>query len=255
MPRYIVGGNRKRELAIQLALMARIEAKFARTIRRQINQSMKAGIDQYEKDGSDFGVEAVVRSYNSQIQSSIAADWRSAAETFGNRILDAGKKSKRIEVKLDLGDVFGQSVNDFIRTYTATKVRQISQTTVRQIRAAISAGEVEGLGVREIARQIRDRVPSIARVRSEVIARTETHTAANYGASEAALATGLELRKEWLAAEDDRTREDHALADGQIVGMAEMFEVGDIFMKYPGDPSAPPEQVINCRCSVGYLEA
>lgn len=58
------------------------------------------------------------------------------------------------------------------------------------------------------------------------------------------------LRKQWIAVLDDRTRPDHAHADGQIKNMSEPFEVGESLLMYPSDSSlgAPLSQTINCRC-------
>lgn len=52
--------------------------------------------------------------------------------------------------------------------------------------------------------------------------------------------------------DDGRTRESHAEADGQIVGINEQFEVGGELLDFPGDGS--PENTYNCRCAIGYVE-
>lgn len=255
MPKYLLSQSRTREIALQVALQKRLEARFEKTMRTQLTKAMRAGVDQYEKDGSDFGVEARIRSGNPQLASAMGREWRASMEVFGNRVLDANqKRNPKMIVKQTQKDVFDQAVNDYIRQWTGTKVTQVSQTTVKQVRNLIERGEREGLGTEEIGRSIRQSIPGIASYRAATIARTETHTASNIGAMAAAQATGLNLRKEWLAAEDDRTREDHADADGQIVGLNETFTVGGVQMMEPGDPSAPPEQVINCRCGVAFLE-
>jgi SPP1 gp7 family putative phage head morphogenesis protein len=255
MPRYLITPSRRREIALQISLQKRLEARFEKTMRSQLTKAMRAGVAQYEADGSDFGVEARIRSGNPQLASAMGKEWRASMEVFGGRILDANEKRNRgMLKKQNQADIFQTTISDFIRTWTATKVTQISQTTVRQVRRLISQGEEEGLGVETIARNIRKQIPVISAFRAATIARTETHTAANIGAQAAAEATGLNLNKEWLAAEDDRTRPDHADADGQIVGLTETFTVGGIEMKEPGDPSAPPEQTINCRCGIAFLE-
>ena len=61
-------------------------------------------------------------------------------------------------------------------------------------------------------------------------------------------------KKEWNAILDSRTRETHAEADGQVVGLMEYFQVGDSLMMFPGDTSmgAGPELWINCRCIAQY---
>jgi hypothetical protein len=60
--------------------------------------------------------------------------------------------------------------------------------------------------------------------------------------------------KEWVAILDDKTREDHADADGQIVGMEEDFTVGGDELAHPGDASRTTlDNVINCRCTVVYF--
>ena len=63
---------------------------------------------------------------------------------------------------------------------------------------------------------------------------------------------GVKMTKNWVATEDDRTRETHAAADGQTVKLDADFEVGDAELEFPSDPNGPPEEVINCRCAVTY---
>ena len=58
--------------------------------------------------------------------------------------------------------------------------------------------------------------------------------------------------KEWVPIEDDRTRIDHSDAVNQIVPIKSPFLVGGAELMFPGDPSGPPEQVINCRCAAAY---
>lgn len=55
-------------------------------------------------------------------------------------------------------------------------------------------------------------------------------------------------QKMWVAHHDDRTRDTHRAADGQIVPVDGTFTVGGYAMSHPGDRSAPPGETINCRC-------
>jgi len=86
-----------------------------------------------------------------------------------------------------------------------------------------------------------------------MVARTGTPGAANFGAQAAANATGLILRKDWVAAGGGRTRDDHRRAGGRVVAMDAPFIVGGDRLMYPGDPRGSAEQVINCRCSVSHI--
>lgn len=87
--------------------------------------------------------------------------------------------------------------------------------------------------------------------RAERIARTET-----IGASNAAIdARAQRLRdagetvyRQWWAHLDKRTRSAHRVAHRQTVTGESSFRVGGSDMRYPGDPNAPADLVINCRC-------
>ena len=95
--------------------------------------------------------------------------------------------------------------------------------------------------------------------RTEMIARTETIRASNAGSDELFRQWGVP-EKEWIATQDDRVRTlekgewGHLEADGQRVGMNEMFVLkgpdGErVECQYPGDPSLPLAAMLNCRCS------
>lgn len=96
----------------------------------------------------------------------------------------------------------------------------------------------------------------LLQTRGETIARTETTQALNHGRQtkmeDVAARTGGEVIKTWEATSG--ARHSHARADGQDRPLHEPFEVGGHQLMYPGDTSlgAPPDEVINCRCSVTY---
>lgn len=84
-----------------------------------------------------------------------------------------------------------------------------------------------------------------------MIARTEVISASNYGAYEAIVQADVGGQKEWIATRDNRTRETHWNLDGEAVGINEKFSNG---LEYPGDPSGEPGEIINCRCTIGWLD-
>jgi SPP1 gp7 family putative phage head morphogenesis protein len=120
---------------------------------------------------------------------------------------------------------------------------------------AIAEGEQGGIGVQATAKLIRDKTGgAIARSRASIIARTETHQAAMYGSEKAADALDIpEMRKTWIAVEDERTRPEHAAANDQRVDMDDTFLVGGEALERPGDPDGSPENVIGCRCVMAYV--
>lgn len=58
---------------------------------------------------------------------------------------------------------------------------------------------------------------------------------------------GVEVKKQWLATLDHRTRDSHQELDGQIVDLDKKFSNG---LLYPGDPHGEGSEVYNCRCTL-----
>jgi len=89
----------------------------------------------------------------------------------------------------------------------------------------------------------------------ERIARTEIHKATEKGHMEGARQSGLHLKKAWLAAMDNRTRDTHREAHSRYqrnpIDLDEPFRVGGDLMDAPGQGSNPAEN-INCRCTVTH---
>jgi len=94
--------------------------------------------------------------------------------------------------------------------------------------------------------------------RSEVIGRTEALRSVHEGAEEAfrqAIADGHvkpnEVRRIWNTAKDERVRSTHAAMhrQEQPVGVPFLSGAG-VPLRFPADPSAPPEESILCRCVV-----
>jgi len=253
MARGLTTMNRRRELAIQNALLDRISAGFERSMSRIINATMKQAVARYVRDNSSVGVDAVVLQSQPRVQKFLADQYRLILIQYGERILSK-IKSHKPTVRKDANDLFLSKVEQYIGTWALTNSELITATTMKQMRTLIKDGQTEGLGVDEIAKDIRAKIPSISNVRANTIARTETHSAAGYANESAAEATGLNLKKEWVAFIDGREREAHAEADGQVVSRDETFSVDGEELQYAGDPSGSAGNIINCRCVILYFE-
>lgn len=253
--------NPRRELAIQLRLTAAYERSMSATMRTELNRVLREVADAIEA-GGQIGIPlASHRERTSQI---FRATYNAVMPDFGDRILNAAGKSRALLRYMRRKDARGEFERR-IQTYLAAagaRAVVAATTTQDQIRAVIVAAEAAGLSQRELAARIRRGVPDLPgtgfwspQVRSQIIARTEVHTASTVASEEAAKATGVVEAKEWVAAEDARTREDHSEADGQVVNIDSSFDVGGTKLAFPGEPAGPPEQVINCRCVVAYITA
>jgi len=108
--------------------------------------------------------------------------------------------------------------------------------------------------------QLRKRVmqvTGVSKARGTMIARTEVIGAQNRGSLNSMTAAGMPGEKSWLSTRDHLTRETHRNAHGQIrkllVSQGDThFTVGGVSMDGPHDPSAPPRETINCRCTLIY---
>lgn len=131
----------------------------------------------------------------------------------------------------------------------------------------VVASEVQqGLGMGEGVPELAGRVDNVLSTtatprwsnRATVIARTEAVGALNAGRNDAFKVAeqdaGIDMVKVWLATEDSRTRPSHRAADGQRVPMGANFTVGGSSLAFPGDPSGPPSEVIQCRCTMLLME-
>jgi hypothetical protein len=90
---------------------------------------------------------------------------------------------------------------------------------------------------------------SVWQTRANLIARTESTGAANFGAHQALVMEGVKS-KVWLATNDTRTRKTHLAADGEEVGILKKFMVGGAALEFPGDPSGPITETAGCRCAM-----
>lgn len=251
MPRKpaFISHSPQREAEIQSRMLDVLEASFRRKIATAIIDETNEILRGYE----DLGY---VPSPSDDAQARFREVYRQLAlassRTFGRRILTSGKAAGYdLETKqLDFAAIFASMANRWINQEPIRRrITNVTDTTREQIVTQVSRGQEDGLGQAAIAKGIRSKLPSISRWRSNTIARTETHGAANFSMQETAKLTGLELRKEWVAASGERTRDDHRRADGQVVAMDEPFIVGGERLMYPGDASGSAEQVINCRCA------
>lgn len=189
---------------------------------------------------------------------------------FGGRIVDQGKERGLILERKDFAEFFKRLALEYIQDeLLRQRIVMVSEATRAQIVRRVIAGQEEGLGVAEIAKSITDALPSISIRRGALIARTETHGAANFGADQAARSTGLQLQKEWVSAEDHRTRDfgesdgvidkySHRAMNGIAIDMDQAFSVPDRYggtekMMYPGDLVGSAENVINCRCATSHV--
>ena len=234
--------------------MQAIERPFAARLAIIIDSAAKKAGAAVVEQGQDVALDGVLPDLESDFMAIFMPAYTRTAKIFGDRLLDAFKSHDDFETKAE--DYFSQAMQLWIRTTSAEKVTNVSKTTKKNIRAAIDEGFGAEMTGTQLASHIVEKTGGeIAAIRASIIARTETHMAAQHATQEAAKSTQIPMKRIWIAAADERTRTRHAAEDRDShsapVSMDEPFRVMELM--YPGDPSGPAEEVINCRCVVAYV--
>lgn len=116
----------------------------------------------------------------------------------------------------------------------------------------ITQGILQGESIPKMAKRL-ERVMNMNKNTAIRNARTATTSAQNKGrlsSYKRAESIGVELKKMWVAALDNRTRHSHRLLDGQVRELDKPFESIYGKISEPGDKNAHPADVYNCRCKI-----
>lgn len=148
---------------------------------------------------------------------------------------------------------------DMTRPDTRANVRQIlhafalktNQTTYDELVDLFADAEEAGEGIPAIMERLSAYFEGRkSEYQTERIARTTMTGVSNSGSIDAWKQSGVVGGQTWISAlQPDRTRDAHAEAHGQTVGLGEQFEVGGEYLAYPGDPNGSPGNIINCLCT------
>lgn len=181
---------------------------------------------------------------------------------------DAGKRAlAKLEIKAR-NTRFEDFVKRFTESYVGNRITKIQERSREVVVKAIREAQLdflkEGSTLPDLTTAIQEKVSDVyedfSKTRARTIARTETSVASNEGSRAAAKSLNIpNLQKEWLSGDDDRTRgsdiddpTNHKVMNGVKVGVNDKFDVpstdGGDEMDGPCDPSAPANQVVNCRC-------
>lgn len=113
---------------------------------------------------------------------------------------------------------------------------------------AITQGILQGEGIPKIAERLASVVEMDynSAVRTARTAATSAQNAGRLKAFERAKSLGIEVKKQWQAIQDGRTRPSHRDMDLEVRELEERYSNG---LRYPGDPTGRPEELWNCRCT------
>lgn len=199
--------------------------------------------------------------HEAEIAQALERHYIKIAKRFHGVVREKFFKCYQHSTEIKQESLFEYKLKIWAKEQAARRAKPIAGTTRRDINRAVQRAFAGELPEAEVIKKILE-VRGYSYFRADAVARTETHNAAMYASQETARTFAQEervgMKKEWIPAEDERSREWHAkMADHPAIGINESFEVpnpkgGYDRMTGPGDTSAPASQVINCRCVLVY---
>lgn len=118
------------------------------------------------------------------------------------------------------------------------------------IQSVMLQGLLQGESIPSLATRLAGTVGDKNRKAAIRNARTMTTGAQNAGrvaGYRRAENMGINIKQQWVATIDGRTRHSHRQLDGEVQPIGHKFSNG---CRYPGDPTGAAEEIYNCRCTL-----
>lgn len=229
------------------AVLARLRGKRGRQFLTRATDIIPAG------SGSGYGRELFDPAFWTATTEDIASGL--FAQVFG---VAGARVSDEFGVSFNL---LQEGVEEQIQQRANRLAGQVTDTTYGQIQDQLADGIVAGDSIDVLADRIQLVFAEASERRATTIARTEVISSFNGAQVQAArqLPADVVGGMEWISTRDGRTRAAHRGRwpegpDRQVVPITEAFLVGGEHLQYPGDPSGSAKNIVQCRCTVAFLD-
>jgi len=149
------------------------------------------------------------------------------------------------------GALAEESVIGYPISVAKDMIRESAMRQSDKIIQMITEMDADGASLEEIKREVRKKIGSRSSWKRGLS--TAVTTAVVEGSRNAVLnQCGRFVMRKWVTIKDERTRPSHWKASGQKREGGKKFRLGNTYLMYPGDPTAPIEETANCRCWVEF---
>lgn len=236
-----------------------VRNRLERDLQRKLSSEL-SGIATRVLDGLDGGtlrfgnadaITAILGPDAEIVTEGVAAafepSFEDAARTSFNREALSIFRGSGIELNWD---IVQPQAREVLKNHAFTASKKLIDRVVFDVNATLLDGFDQGLGTREVGRNLRGLITNLKGKEAELIARTEINSAGNTG-NFIALKTAQVEYIQWITAVDGRVRPTHMNQHAMVV------KTGDRFpnhLLHPGDRSGDIGEWINCRCAgVAYF--
>lgn len=252
---------------------------------RKIFDDMAKEVPNAYKHGGEEMALSKIEEYESEMKAVLIEHYTNVFNDIGQReydhLINRFKTMPQYEVKHEQKlfsiwqVIFASTFMQWIQTTCADRVTNVSDTTKKRIKKLFKDMHEEFLtdnrapSLDNIAKELKKKFKDFSRYRAYMIARTETASATNsarYQAQQLAqqqiqegTGKGVEIKRRWLTAKDERVRKSHQFMDGQTVDLDGKFTFkSGKKIAFPSEyERGLPSETINCRCdtvSVIYID-
>lgn len=190
-------------------------------------------------------VEEALSPYHAAFETVFEAMWKGGAQ--------AGRESAARKHEFTISfEITRPETEQALEEHANNASTQVQSRISGDLTQALVDAHDDGLSIDEIARLLQDEVfPDMKTWQARRVAQTEVISASNKGSLTAYRSASGVTGKQWLSTDDHRVRESHEDIDGQERPLGVPFTTGaGHAAEFPGDPSLPPSDRINCRCAV-----
>ena len=235
-----------------------LEASLRKALAQVFRRWKDAVIAKIQADGPDI---LLTRARQGPDEAFDEETWREElAAVAALWLLEASKKGGE-GAYAEMGLIGGLASDDvvveqFVEREANRFAGYVVDTQMSQMEASLADAVLDELGIDDTATAIGDTFPNANNSRTRAMATNIVGAGLGFGAFEAtkriseSKAIEKPVGKMWLSQRDDRVRDTHTAADGQVVEVNEAFAVGGCLMRWPldGELCGDPGEIINCRC-------
>lgn len=188
--------------------------------------------------------------------------WAEEAQAQARPLVTAAAVAAALALASDMGSDDDEStVADVVANTVEAVMRMLAESARGLARALVDlirSHDADGLPMSQITDEVRDYSGRVVRWGQNIATVVATGTVNGARDAEAehvatagqAAVTGVQ--REWRTRRDDKVRQTHREAEGQVRDLGEPFLVGGERLRYPGDPFASPAVTYNCRCRLRH---